>query len=103
MSRCSQDHSAQELIDYAREISELSRRSVALSRALESLTGLDPVAERERLQRGTGHAALQKVQARVEELLARAEVASIRTVGPMPGPPGPPHSPPRVRLSRSFV
>lgn len=100
MSRSRPAHPVQELIAHARELSELSRRAIELSQALQALSGVDPVAERERLQHGAGAAALAKLQVRVEEIQARAEAAAQREVGPV-SPLG--NSSPRTRLRRSFV
>lgn len=100
MSRSRPADPVRQLLDHARALSELSRRAIELSQALEAFTGVDPAAERERLQRGAGAVALAQVQARVEEILARAEAAACRETGPVPqlGKPFP-----RVRRSRSFV
>jgi hypothetical protein len=100
MSRSRPDHPVHQLIAHARELGELSQRAIELSRALEVLAGVDPVAERERLQRGPGGPALAQIQARVDEMLSRADAAACCAVGPTLHPPKPQ---PRRRHSRSFV
>lgn len=101
MSRSRPADPVRQLLDHARALSELSRRAIELSQALEAFTGVDPPTELERLQRGAGAVALAQVQARVEEILARAEAAACREVGSMPIPGNP--TPRARRLSRSFV
>lgn len=100
MSRSHPTDPLRQLVAHAHELSELSRRAIELSQALEALTGVDPGAERQRLQQGAGAVALAQLPARVEEILARAEAAARRERGPAP-PLG--STVPRLRLSRSFV
>lgn len=100
MSRSRPDHPVQQLIAHARELGELSRRAIELSQAMQALAGVDPVAERQRLQRGAGSAALAQIEARVEDMLSRADAAAGRAVGPAPQQT---RAQPRKRFSRSFV
>lgn len=100
MSRSRPADPAQQLIAHARELGDLARRAIELSQSLQALTGLDPAAERERLQQGAGAQALAQVQARVAAILERAEAATRRTVGPASGAPS---SQRRPRSARPFV
>lgn len=100
MSRPRTAHPAQQLIAHARELSELCGRAIAISQALQALTGLEPSAERERLEHGGGAHALAQVQARVAAILQRAEVATRQAVGPASVTPSAQRRP---RLARPFV